>query len=121
MSETSIIFLPLQHKINILRGKAIELEGASLIECVNKESERIGIINWVTFNSGSLKLTISDVITKESTHVSIPTKTDYIPNKNGEKEISQREYKYTNNDIENLYMVAYKSQIKTDVVGCHYE
>lgn len=101
--ETNNILLPLSQKINIIRKLLLEVSDPrnELI----KLSEEYGIINLVSFQDFSVRLTITDVVTRESTTITLNMTPKYNQKRDQNKSPI---YEYSDDLIENVIKLAYQ-------------
>jgi len=103
MENNNKIFLPLNQKINIIRRLLLEVTDPR--KELIKLSEVYGITNIVSFQDFSVRLTITDVISRESTSITLNMTPKY--NQLADQTKSPI-YEYTDNQIESILMLAYQ-------------
>lgn len=113
MEQTNLVFLPLQQKINHIRT-VVNTSSECSIKSIHDVSTSIGVFNWITFNDGFIKLSISDVMNKDVILVSVPSKA-YSEYENRDKYGNSIALEYCQEDVIKAYKVAYGF----DLDKCH--
>lgn len=107
------MLLPMYQKINLIRMKLSENNEVNLRKQLIIISNEFGILNIISFNDFTVRLTITDVITKESLSfsMSLTPKYRYDEIKTAEKTPI---YEYTDMMVERVINLAYSLTLKPE-------